>query len=97
MNIDPINGVGSVNKSNSPSQSNRSSTRKVEGDSIEFTESIRLDSMLEDSKDVRNDKIEKAANLIGKVDWPPPEVIRRISNLIASKLKDGSVDQQSLF
>ena len=97
MNIDPISGVGPVNKTYSPSKDTSSSARKAESDSIELTESARFKSMLDNSEEARIEKLEKALNLIGKVDWPPPEVIRRISNLIGSNLKNGSVDQQSLF
>jgi len=86
MKIDPAGGSDSVNDTRSLSEGAAASGKEVSPDTIELTDSKRLHSMLDGISAVRVDKIEKAFDLIDKPEWPSPEIIHWISNLIASKM-----------
>jgi len=51
-----------------------------------FHDAEALNEALQEQKEVREAKVEKALNLIGQVQWPPAETIRRIANLLAMKI-----------
>jgi hypothetical protein len=53
-----------------------------------FDQIDSLNAALLHQEEVRTQKIERAISLIGKVDWPPTEVIRRIATLVAAHLDD---------
>lgn len=51
-----------------------------------FHDAEALNQSLQEQDEVRDAKVEKALNLIGQVQWPPAETIRRIANLLAMKI-----------
>lgn len=84
MQIDPNMSVGAVART--PSQPPAAANAKVPQDQAAFTESEALNEQLKVTPDVRSDKVDQAISLIGQVEYPPPQVIRRISSLLALKL-----------
>ncbi len=53
---------------------------------IDFQDVQALTLALKRQEDVREAEVEKALNLIGQVEWPPAETIRRITSLLAAKM-----------
>ena len=83
MQINPNSSAGAVNKVESPAPSVKRVASQSDSDSAVFSQAEALNQALSDQSDVRAAAIEKAVNLIGQVKWPPTEVIRRISSLLA--------------
>lgn len=55
-------------------------------DGASFEQSAQLEQALQSSPDVRAEVVEKARKLIEDTNYPPPEAINRIANLLAMKL-----------
>jgi len=52
-----------------------------------FHDSEALNQAIHDLDEVRTEKIERAMNLVGQVQWPPGDTIRRIAHLLAAKMR----------
>lgn len=52
-----------------------------------FHEAEILNQAIQELDEVRNEKIERALNLVGQVQWPPGDTIRRIASLLAAKME----------
>lgn len=50
---------------------------------VDFKATEALEKALERAPDVRPEKVEKARQEVGQVDYPPKETIQRISQLLA--------------
>ncbi|HOW64083.1 MAG TPA: hypothetical protein P5186_12390 [Candidatus Paceibacterota bacterium] len=84
MQIDPNMSVGSVARMDSRSPA---ATKNVSNsDQAAFDQSQALENQFNNTPDVRADLVERAVSLIGRVDYPPPQVIRRLSNLLAMSI-----------
>ena len=55
-------------------------------DQAEFSQSRSLDKALKDSDEVRLHEVDRARHLVASVQYPPEEMIDRISNLLARNL-----------
>jgi hypothetical protein len=55
-------------------------------DNVQFSQSAGLNQALSSSPEVRSSAIDRAQHLIGDVEYPPPETIRRIAALLAMHL-----------
>lgn len=84
MQIDP-NISASYIKEAAPAASPAQRPSKTEAVAA-FHDAEALNNALKEQDEVRNAKVEKALNLIGQVQWPPAETIRRIANLLAMKI-----------
>ena len=60
-------------------------TARVDGDSS-FEQSESLSSALAATPDTRAEVVIRAENLVASASYPPPEVIKRIANLLAANL-----------
>ena len=70
--------------------SNRST--KAAQDEVAFENARALTSALHDTAAVRDEVVRRATGLVGDVNYPPPETIRMISNLLAIQMQpDGEV------
>jgi hypothetical protein len=86
MQIDPNLSVGALARTASQPPA-AAPKAKIEHDHATFGQSDALQQALKDTPAVRGDKVEQAIVLIGQVDYPPPQVIRRISSLLAMNLQ----------
>jgi hypothetical protein len=86
MEIKPNYQASSVD----PTQSGRPAAKpaQVENQSTDFSSSQRLDESLRNLPDVRPEVVQRGRELVGTVNYPPPEGIRRISQLLAINLSD---------
>lgn len=66
------------------------SAESVNADDTSFEQSAGLTSALESAPNSRADVIARAEKLINDPSYPPPEMIRRIANLLAANLISGS-------
>ena len=62
----------------------------VQVDTAAFHQSLDLEKDLGSTEDARAEKVERALNLIGQVEWPPMTVIRRLANLLATHVGQSS-------
>jgi hypothetical protein len=69
-------------------QTNPAKTRPapLATDTAQFDGSEKLDRALQAAPDVRPEAVERAQRLIGDVEYPPRETIRRIAVLLAMHL-----------
>jgi hypothetical protein len=56
-------------------------------DEVAFENARALTSALHDTPSVRDEVVRRATDLVGDVNYPPPETIRMISNLLAIQLE----------
>ena len=56
-------------------------------DEVAFENSRALTTALRDTPESRDDVVRRATELVGDVNYPPPETIRMISNLLALQMK----------
>jgi hypothetical protein len=65
---------------------------KAAQEEVAFENARALTSALNDTPSVRDDVVRRATGLVGDVNYPPPETIRMISNLLAIQMEtDGEV------
>jgi len=57
--------------------------RPQENDRTEFHAADSLRQALDAEPDVRADVVQRGRQLVADADYPPPEIIRRIANLLA--------------
>ena len=62
-------------------------TSKSATDDVSLTGSAALEKSLHDTPDSRPEAVQKARQLINDVQYPPQETIKKISHLLAIKLK----------
>lgn len=86
MQIDPNLSVGAVARTASQLPQAMAKA-KVEQDQAVFGQSEALSQELKDTPAVRSNEVDRAMVLIGQVEYPPPQVIRRISSLLAMNLQ----------
>lgn len=56
-------------------------------DEVAFENSRALTTALQNTPESRDDVVQRATELVGDVNYPPPETIRMISNLLALQMK----------
>ena len=56
-------------------------------DEVAFENSRALTTALQNTPESRDDVVQRATELVGDVNSPPPETIRMISNLLALQMK----------
>jgi len=56
-------------------------------DEVAFENSRALTTALQNTPESRDDVVRRATELVGDVNYPPPETIRMISNLLAIQMK----------
>jgi hypothetical protein len=85
MDIQPTGGFDPVSKL----QRNvtRKETQAKVTDQQDFSQTDALRGALDNLPSSRPDKLERARELVGKVDYPPTQTIRRLSDLLAVKMK----------
>lgn len=64
-----------------------SRTVQAAQDEVAFENSRALTTALHNTPESREDLVRRATELIGDVDYPPPETIRMISHLLAIQLQ----------
>jgi hypothetical protein len=84
--IDPI--VSSVS-----ARRPRETERPRDGASFDHAEA--LNNALKVSAEARAEKVELAKKLIASINYPPPEVINRIANLLAIRIDDDGSAQSA--
>lgn len=77
---DPVGQTEFVKRSAIPSRANT--------DGASFDKSAALNRSLADIPDVRPDRVSRAKQLIADVNYPPQEAIKKISDLLAMKLRE---------
>jgi len=83
MEINPNRNLNPLNPASG--QTKPRGGARVDG-SASFEQSASLDSALAATPDSRADVIARAEKLVSSPSYPPPEVIQRIANLLASNL-----------
>lgn len=70
-------------------QAARSEQRAAQAaeDEVAFENSRALTTALQNTPESRDDVVRRATELVGDVNYPPPETIRMISNLLAIQMK----------
>ena len=91
MQITPNNGSGPVSRNWPKATPPASGATSSEGAS--FDGAAALNRALADTPDLRADQVERARLLIGNVNYPPAQTIRRIASLLASHLGEKSTNQ----
>lgn len=61
------------------------------GPAASFDGADELNASLAAVPDVRAEAITRAQNLVAQASYPPPEVIKRIANLLAANLASGDI------
>ena len=71
------------------SRADRSGIRdtKAAQDEVAFENSRALTTALHNTPESREDVVQRAVELVGDVNYPPPETIRMISHLLAIQLR----------
>ena len=88
MQVDPNNRPGPIVRTSATATgAPRVSQRR---DETEFSHAASLERALEQTPTVRVGHVERARDLIGDVNYPPRETIRRISHLLALNLNEDS-------
>jgi len=65
----------------------RETDTKATQDQVAFENARALTTALHSSPAVRDEVIRRATELVGNVDYPPPETIRMISHLLAIQMQ----------
>jgi hypothetical protein len=76
-NVDPAQAAGGVSKSRIQARG---------ASELSFENSASLNAALEATPDSRADVVSRAEDLVSSSNYPPPEVINRIANLLAANL-----------
>lgn len=66
----------------------RKETQPKATDEQDFSQTDALRGALDNLPNSRPDRIERAREMVGKVDYPPAQTIRRLSDLLAVKMRD---------
>lgn len=84
MEVQPNHAAGGIN----PTTTVRTEARrpKETTEQVNFAQSAAVEQALQKSPNVRTDAVERAKALVGNISYPPPETIRRLSNLLAMHL-----------
>ncbi len=88
MQINSNNYTGNVARVAYVSNSGKAGAPK--GDRVQFDQTASLEKALKETPDVRPDVIDRAKDLVANPNYPPPEVIKRISNLLAIHVQEES-------
>lgn len=59
---------------------------KAANDNATFENAAALENSLRNAPDTRDDVVAMAKELVNSVEYPPPETIRKLSNLLAINL-----------
>lgn len=62
---------------------------KAAQDEVAFENSRALTAALQNTPESREDVVQRAVELVGDVNYPPPETIRMISHLLAIQMQPG--------
>jgi len=85
MQIDGVNGLGSV----SPSDGRKIPVRSADArsDEAEFQRSDAIQQALEQSPDIREDIVEKGVAMFNNTQYPPIPLIEGLARLLADRTK----------
>ncbi len=90
MEINPNRSVDAATPAAGPVKAKgTASAESVNADDTSFKRSDELTSALENVPNSRVDIIARAEKLVSDPGYPPPEMIRRIANLLAANLISG--------
>lgn len=78
-NLDPVRAAQAAKPERVDAQAAR--------DEVAFENSRALTIALKNTPESRQDVVQRAAELVGDVNYPPPETIRMISNLLAIQMQ----------
>jgi len=81
MQIESNYNAGAVQRT--PPSTPAAKTAKPAVHAPAFQDAEKLNAALKNTPDVRADKVERAKELVSQIQWPPAEVINRISKLVA--------------
>jgi hypothetical protein len=72
-----------------PAHASKASHRTAQAaqDEVAFENSRALTTALQNTPESREDVVRRATELVGDVNYPPPETIRMISNLLAIQMR----------
>lgn len=82
-----VTAVGPAYLTKPASRSVESQAPQVAQDQVAFENTRALTTALQDSPVVRDDVVRRATELVGDVNYPPPETIRMISHLLAIQIQ----------
>jgi hypothetical protein len=88
MRVDPNLNPGGVDGTVAPKRPARSAPAAVEPAS--FAGADALDTSMLNAPDSRPAAVDRARALIQDANYPPPEVLRGVANLLATKLASSS-------
>jgi hypothetical protein len=80
-----LRSVDAVSKAYTAKPINGPETRAAE-DEVSLENTRALQTALDNTPLVRDDVVKRATELVGDVNYPPPETIRMISHLLAIQL-----------
>src|SRR5262245_50802737 len=87
-----VDAVGSVYSTKPVSRTVQSQPPQSAQDEVAFEDTRALTTALQETPAVRAEVVRRAAELVGDVNYPPPETIRMISHLLAIQMhSDGEV------
>lgn len=78
-NLDPVRGAHAAKVDHRATQATQ--------DEVAFENSRALTTALKNTPESRQDVVQRATELVGDVNYPPPETIRMISNLLAIQMQ----------
>jgi hypothetical protein len=84
MEINPNRNVDPVIPAAGPAKARATAPTQANGTS--FDQSAGLDSALAATPDSRPEVVSRAESLVASSNYPPPEMINRIANLLAANL-----------
>ena len=78
-NLEPVRGAQAAKADHRATQAAQ--------DEVAFENSRALSTALKNTPESRQDVVQRATELVGDVNYPPPETIRMISNLLAIQMQ----------
>jgi hypothetical protein len=84
MEVQPNHPAGGINQS--PAVRAEARRLKEPTEQVNFAQSAAVEQALQKSPEIRTDAVDRARSLVGNINYPPPETIRRLSNLLAMHL-----------
>ncbi|MBL9137224.1 MAG: hypothetical protein JNK85_15230 [Verrucomicrobiales bacterium] len=84
MEVQSNHPAGGIN----PASTVRTEARRTKEptEQVNFAQSAAVEQALQKTPEIRTEAVDRAKALVGSINYPPPETIRRLSNLLAMHL-----------
>jgi len=86
MEINPNRSVDAAAAAAGPAKSRSAALRVDNDEETSFRDTDGLNAALRATPDSRADVVARAESLVSSANYPPPELIKRIANLLAANL-----------